>query len=124
MSADEDDDLAGDEDDYEGAILYAAAEEALLAMEPGPTRNAIRALLGGRYPKFSPEEDIDEALDELPDPRRGWSAYRVYGWVILYKPLTEDQLEYRGRRLHPRAPLLGDTLVSDIIPVDEYFDNH
>lgn len=112
--------MAGDEDD-EGAKLYAAAYEALLGMEPGPTKEAIKALLRGRWPIFSPDEEVDEALDVMLDPRGGWSVYRVYGWVILYKPLTDEQLEALGRRLRPRAPALRDTLIAKIIPLDEFF---
>lgn len=105
-------------DDDPGAELYADAENALYRMPRGTTKTAIKKLLLGQNVDVDDEDERVE-LDDLLDRWHGWSLYRVNGYVLLYKPFTDEQREELGRsRHHPGG--LARSLVADIITLDEY----
>jgi hypothetical protein len=113
-----------------GAELTPEGVHDFLSISPGPTKDLIRDLLLGIRPfgestaatvfgDFGEDDESDSRRTEVVrDTQTDWSWLRVDGYLVVFRPLTEDERSKRGRRGAP-SPGLGDTLVAGIRPVAE-----
>jgi hypothetical protein len=105
------------------AELSPEADNALLAIPPGDTKDAILKLLNGdlrdyaepRPPGYLPDEDEAPflVLEKLGE-HEGEELTRVNGYVIFHQELTEQERRALERPAVPRPPL-ADHWVSQIL---------
>ena len=79
-----------------GAEMSPEAENDLLAMHFGPTKEAIIRLLKGEDPTAVGTQ-LEVEIEDLPDQFGGWSMLRVGAYFIAYLVLNEKQLRDLGR---------------------------
>jgi hypothetical protein len=109
------------------AELSPEADNALLAMPEGDTKDAIVALLNGdlrdyaepRPTGYLPEDDEAPPLVlERLGEHEGEELTRVNGYVIFHQELTDRERKALGRPAVPRPPL-ADHWVSTVLSLSQ-----